>query len=176
MAIQLFITNQKSGWTRLWSLQNHKGKVKKTFSYRMFILNESGSVREFEVSRDALVPTFIKRKQSKYGIDGEAPPNKIQKPYNARIRTDGKKGFRLELYESGVGKKNNKNVILGTGKVLRKHIQIHIGPGCSEGCFLLTGWTKGREKFKRAIKQMIVQDKSRGIKKAEEFIVRVEKR
>lgn len=99
MAILILVTNKKVGKSFLYSGLNHKGKKKIVSTYRMTVTNESGSVEEFPVTRDTMATVFGKKNKCKYDEGGEAPPNKSGTPYRAHIRTDGSKGFRLELYE-----------------------------------------------------------------------------
>ena len=146
MAVSIYITDKAV-------------KRGKTPLYKMFLFNESGSMAEFPVTRDA--------------VTEEAPANRPGKPYSGHIREDGPKGFRIELYEPGIGKKGNKYSIKGIGKTVRTNIQIHIGPGRSEGCFLLTGGAKGRDEFKKAVKGLIIEDKKNKVKNPEIFAIRV---
>jgi hypothetical protein len=144
--ISIYITNEKIG----------KEKIP---LYKMLVLNESGSMAEFAVTRNA--------------VTKEAPGNKSGKPYFGHIREDGEKGFRIELYEPGIGKKGNKYSLKGVGKTIRTNIQIHIGPGRSEGCFLLTNGVKGRNKFEKAVRSLIKEDKRNKIKNPESLAIRV---
>lgn len=146
MAILIYITGEKAG----------KGKIQ---PYKMLIFNESGSMAEFAVTRDA--------------VTEEAPANKPGKPYFGHIRKDGPNGFRIELYEPGIGKKGNRYSLRGIGKTIRTNIQIHIGPGRSEGCFLLAGGVEGRNKFEKAVKSLISEDKRNKVKNSESLAIRV---
>jgi hypothetical protein len=150
VAISIYITNQKAGESRLQKIP----------VYKMLVLNESGSTAEFPVTRDA--------------VTKKAPANKPGKPYSGRIREDGPKGFRIELYEPGVGKKGSRYSLRGIGKIIRTNIQIHIGPGRSEGCVLLTGGVKGRDKFEKTVKSLIKEDKQNKIKNPESLAIRVQ--
>ncbi len=176
MAISIIITNQKIGKSHIYSELNHQGKREIVPTYRMIIFNESGTVQEFAVTRDTVVTAFGQKSPSKYGKDNECPPNKIKKPYLGHIRTDGEKGFRIELYEPGIGKKGNRNRLKGTGKNIRRYIQIHLGPGKSEGCFLLKDWLKGRDNFKKTIVRLLREDRDNDLKNPEQFIIRVQSR
>jgi hypothetical protein len=149
MAVSIYITGKKAG----------EGSLQKNPLYEMLVFNEFGSMAEFVVTRDS--------------VTKKAPANKPGKPYFGHIREDGLKGFRIELYEPGIGKRSNKYSLKGVGREIRTNIQIHIGPGRSEGCFLLTGGIRGKNKFKRAIKSLISEDKKNKVKNPESFIIRV---
>jgi hypothetical protein len=169
MAITVRITNEQAGSSYLYERPEQKGARKKAPTYRVFVSNSLGQEAEFLVTRDTVVNMFGAQRDFKYGTNDECPPNKKSKPYHGHIRTDGTKGFRIELYEPGIGLRGNNFQLKGTGKVIRENIQIHIGPGQSLGCFLLTSGTKGREQFKKIITKM-----SKG--KEPEFRIYVQKR
>ncbi len=42
----------------------------------------------------------------------------------------------------------------------RTNVQMHIGPGCSEGCMLLTGGQQGRADFQSQINDLRAEDKA----------------
>lgn len=44
----------------------------------------------------------------------------------------------------------------------RGNIQIHIGPGCSQGCMLLTGGRRGRDAFETAVTGLLAEDQRNG--------------
>lgn len=169
MSISIHITNQKVGESYLYSEEDLKGKKKKVPTYQMIIRNESDSVVEFLVTRDV----FENKSKEKYGTNMEAPPNKPNKPYSGYIREGGKNGFCIELYEKGVGEQGNYS-LKGMGKTIRTNIQIHMGPGCANGCFLLTDGVEERNRFKKTIKNLINEDKQNKIKNPESFVIRVQ--
>lgn len=176
MAIQILITNKKVGKSWIYSQLNQQGRKKSVPTYRLLVLNESGNIAEFAVTRDGAADLFGSGSAGRYGLHGEVPPNKLSRPYRAHIREDGRRGFRLELYEKGIGAKGNHYALKGMGKVIRTNIQIHLGPGLSQGCFLLTGGRKKRNDFAKTIRSFIREDKRQGVKGAGEFVVRVQKR
>ena len=176
MAISILITNRKIGKSRLYSEPNQKGKKMVVPAYQTLLANESGSAEEFRVTRDTIVTVFGVKTTGKYGENDEAPPNRSDAPYRARIRTDGRKGFRLELYEFGIGKRQNRSSLRGIGKFIRTHIQIHLGPARSGGCFLLTDRKAGRDRFRRAVHRLIREDKRNRVKNPGRLLVRVQNR
>lgn len=160
MAVTIRVTNKKAGTSFLYARPGQKGRRKKVPAYRAIISNESGATAEVPVTRDTVVQAFGEQRDLRYGTNDECPPNKKNKPYSGHIRTDGTKGFRIELYEPGVGLRGNTYQLKGIGRAIRENIQIHVGPGQSLGCFLLTGGTKGRDNFKKLITSMAKSDKT----------------
>ena len=99
--------------------------------------------------------TFLVARESQ----SERPPcpqNKENIPYKGRVRENGELGFRIELYEDGVSPSNDS--LVGTGNLVRTNVQIHKGPGYSEGCFLLTNDETGRDLFEKTIKESGIDD------------------
>jgi hypothetical protein len=105
---------------------------------------------EFVVSRDTNVTGKAKDTRGRYGRGEETPPG----VYQGHVRTDGNKGFRIELTQPG----RKTGEILTPDGYLKTFSQIHIGPGCSEGCMLLTKGTPGRAAFERSIDALLKAD------------------
>ena len=54
--------------------------------------------------------------------------------------------------------KKGGNTIKTPDGYTKSGAMIHIGPGCSEGCFLLTGGKSNRDTFMAALKALLDQD------------------
>jgi len=178
MAISIYITNKIVGKSILYSKINKGGNEVPVALYEMLITNKSGTAKKSKVTRDSLKSVFSRNTKDRYEVNGECPPNKTSAPYEGKIRFDGGKGFRIELYENGIdgNKKNSHYLLRGIGKVKRTHIQIHIGPGHSEGCLLLADNERGRDKFQKVIEELINEDVRNGVKRADTFEIHVEER
>jgi RHS repeat-associated protein len=118
--------------------------------YRVTVRNDSGSSRQFSVTRDSNVKGPIADTRGTYGKDHEAPPGQ----YHGHTRRDGARGFRIELSDSKDG-----STIKAPDGSIRENVQMHIGPGCSEGCMLLPGGKPGRDNFESNINQLVNEDK-----------------
>ena len=176
MAISIRITGDIVGEGVLYSGDNKTGKRHAVPLYRMILSNKAGTERELGVTRDTLVTVGKKQLRDKYGLFGECPPNKNDVPYEAFIRTDGERGFRLQLYESAVSQPDERYLLQGVGNIKRQYIQIHIGPGQSRGCFLLTDDEAGRGLFQSTLEELIEEEKKIGGEGVDAFIVYVEGR
>jgi hypothetical protein len=116
--------------------------------YYLSITNESGSFTQLPITRDA--------------IAGLGPFNDPGL-YAGAIRTDGDRGFRVELRDLQSGSANVNG---------RTNIQIHIGPGCSQGCSLLQGGPAGRTQFQNVVEGFLQQDSDNGF--SDEMFIDVE--
>ena len=95
-----------------------------------------------------------------YGSGNEAPPGE----FKGHIRRDGSRGFRIEVYDPNVAQSSPgaQDTLHAPDGTVRQNVQMHIGPGCSEGCMLLTGGTAGRDKFENTITEMLRVDRENG--------------
>jgi RHS repeat-associated protein len=151
----IIVTNQVVGQSVVRSLPGGAGvpgqKVENVPLYKAVIVNESGSVRLTSVTRDTNATGPVKETRGKFGSSQEAPPG----TYDGRIRTDGKKGFRVELSDPGT-----RGQIVTADGIVRGNVQMHIGPGCSEGCMLLPGGKQGRADFAQAVTDLVKEDQA----------------
>ena len=123
---------------------NIKGQVSQTVPlYKMTIENESGSTAYMPVTRDA--------------IAGKGPFN-VDGVFMGSPRYDGGRGFRIELLDPVT----KSPAIKDENGVVRTNIQIHIGPGCSEGCSLLQDFKAGRDFFEGIVKDFLLEDQKNG--------------
>lgn len=141
MPIKITITNQIVGNGVICAQKGKPETATPVPLYKMVIENNENVVAELPVTRDT-------------SKNEQCPPNKPGVPYQARIRTDGERGFRLELYEEALCKDRSPNLLQGTGKTSRTSIQIHIGPAYSEGCICLTDGEKGRDSLEKIIRTL----------------------
>jgi len=154
MAIYIEVTNTCVGKGKIYPLLGRRGKAVSVPQYKMILKNNSGSTRNFSVTRDTM--DTIK---GNLAGDRECPPNKSKIPYIGISRRGGLKGFRIELSEPGIPKQGEAHGIRGLGKSIRYNMQIHLGPAKSEGCILLKGWHRGRDAFEQTILRLIKEDK-----------------
>jgi RHS repeat-associated protein len=138
-------------------------------TYKMTLKNDSGSGRTFNVTRDTNYNDTAARTRGQYVSHGETPPG----DYRGHIRTDGSKGFRVEIYDPAVDNGTRSQIQLPDG-TMKENAQIHIGPGCSEGCVLLTGGTSGRSAFEDAVRGLLREDRENN--KGQDIYVRIEDR
>ena len=156
--LTIVITNiRTSGNSQTQSYVNHRphgGPPRENVNtYKMTVTNESGDTRVFNVTRDTNYNGPTSETRGQYVKGGETPPGE----YKGNIRTDGAKGFRIEIYDPKVDNGTKSQIQLPDG-TMKEHAQIHIGPGCSEGCQLLTGGTAGRDAFQNAVNSLINED------------------
>ena len=123
-------------------------------TYKIIVSNDSGSSFTSQATRDTNRAGDVAQTRGNYGSDNEGPPG----VYSGSERNDGSRGFRIELSDS-----DNP----GTGKISgpdgeRTNIQIHVGPGCSEGCMLLPGGRAGRDSFQTSFAALQTEDRQNG--------------
>jgi len=177
MAISIYITDRKTGKRQmLYEEKGFGGKKRLVPLYRMLLKNASGHSTEFAVTRDTVVTSFGHETQGRYGTNSEVPPNRSGRPYGGLLRADGPKGFRIQLFERGFGSKSNRHALRGIGRWRRTYIQIHMGPGTSEGCILLTGGVKGRMRFEKTVLKFIAEDKRNRVARPHRFEIWLEPR
>jgi hypothetical protein len=121
------------------------------------MFNGSGSFESTSVTRDTNYNGPTSDTRGDYGTANETPPG----DYEGRIRTDGKLGYRIQLYDPEVDNGSKTQIETPDG-TMRDGIAIHIGPGCSEGCMLLQGGSQGRTAFQNTLDKMIAEDKKNG--------------
>jgi RHS repeat-associated protein len=172
--LRIVVTNiVTSGNSKMKTHVNHRPggglPQEKVNTYKLIITNDSGSKRVFNVSRDTNYNGTTSQTRGDYGSGSEAPPG----AYRGHTRSDGSRGFRVELYDPEVDK-GNKDTIQSPDGTLRHNVQIHIGPGCSEGCMLLTGGATERDNFKDAVNDMLKEDKDNN--KGQDIYVTVQDR
>ena len=138
-------------------------------TYKMTVTNESGSQRAFNVTRDTNYNDTTAHTRGDYVSHGETPPG----DYKGHIRTDGSKGFRVEIYDPAVDNGTRSQIQLPDA-TMKENAQIHVGPGCSEGCILLTGGAAGRDVFEQAVRGLLSEDSQNG--KGQDINVRIEDR
>ena len=172
--LKVVVTNiVTSGNSRTETHVNHRpggGLPQENVSkYKVTISNDSGSKQVFNVSRDSNYNGTTADTRGDYGSGNEAPPGN----YRGHTRDDGTKGFRIELYDPAVDK-GNRDTIQAPDGTLRQNVQIHIGPGCSEGCMLLTGGAGTRDDFEDSVNNMLKEDRKN--KKGDDIYVTVQDR
>jgi RHS repeat-associated protein len=121
--------------------------------YRLTVENDSGTTAAFSVTRDTNFTGPIEGTRGLYGSDQEAPPG----TYVGDVRRDGDRGFRIQLSD-----KPGESTIMAPDGTVRKNVQIHVGPGCSQGCMLLPGGRAGRDAFGNTIDKMLREDAANG--------------
>ena len=119
-------------------------------TYRVTFSNDSGSNYEAIVTRDSNRNGPTSKTRGDYGSGNEAPPG----VYAGAVRDDGALGYRIEVRDA----KDSTSAIIAGPDGQRSYIQMHIGPGCSEGCMLLTGGQPGRDEFQKQVKALINED------------------
>ena len=151
-AVNILLSNEKSGsYGFVYKYKSSQikanpelGKYRKRVPrYNMYIGNSSGSDAIIEVTRDAIAGKrpFIANGSFR-GWPLFNDPN----------------GYRIELRDP----KTFSRTILDEKKQKRSYVQIHIGPGCSEGCSLLPDGRKGRDRFQEIIETMQKEDLDNG--------------
>jgi len=154
------VTNIASGSSHVNSRPGGGGTQETVKTYKVIITNESGSRNVFYVTRDTNYNGAAADQRGIYGSNSEAPPGE----YRGHIRRDRSKGFRIELYDPDVTQSSEgaQDTINAPDGTARGNIQIHVGPGCSQGCLLLTGGRDGRDTFEEAVTGQINQDRENG--------------
>ena len=147
-----------TGTSHVNSRPGGAGTVENVSTYRMTITNESGTSSNFDVTRDTNYNGPAAQQRGLYGRDSEAPPGE----YQGHIRRDGNKGFRIELYDPAVTQIGDRDTINAPDGTARGNIQIHIGPGSSQGCMLLTGGRRSRDTFDTFVTGMLAEDQANG--------------
>ncbi len=145
MTIQIVVTNTMVGRARFYEQPKQRGNYRMVPTYRVDVSVEDVPVFIFSVTRDVIGQIFEVTDPHQ-----ECPPSRPAHPYSAYVRTDNKRGFRLQLYEQGIG-----NSIRGQWEDNRSVIQIHRGPGQSAGCMLIAGGKRGHQRFTSKIKQLM---------------------
>lgn len=156
MLIKIFITSKISGSAKLYHLPNKKGGFEIVPLYKAYVVFKNGHKYNFKVTRDTnFIGSYLVTK-GKYVENGECPPNEKKFPYKGLVLENGKLSWRIQLYEEKIDD-GTKSWIKGIGKGKRQYIQIHKGPGCSKGCFLIDGGLKKRDMLKDKIVKFIKQ-------------------
>lgn len=137
--ITIRVTSDRVGRAHHYSERGRKGKRTLVSSYRMFLGCREREYH-FAVTRDTV-----------FGPSKEVPSNKEGVPYEGLVREDGHLGFRIQLFERGLSSIH----LQGTGSSERSYIQIHKGPGMSQGCFLIAGGKRGHARFERIMKRIL---------------------
>jgi hypothetical protein len=153
MSISIHVTNTVVDDGYIYEKPGKRGAMLPAPLYSVQITSDQIE-HSFLVTRDT-VRSLERAPAVQYGVAGECPPNKTDEPYHARIRTDGPRGFRLELFEPSLCIDRSPNLLRGIGPDERTSIQIHIGPGHSDGCFLLTDDEAGRDAFATALRSLM---------------------
>lgn len=149
MALEIHVTGEVTGEAPLFEHKDALGGHLVVPTYRCVVKNDTGYRKDFDVTRDTY--QGIRGKVlSRYGENDECPPCTDNKPYGGRIIDWGKMGFRIELYEEELSD-YGEAAISGVGDYIRTHIQIHRGPGSSEGCILLAGGDEMHKSFEEHI-------------------------
>ena len=143
--IRIIVTNEKVGRTRIYPERDKKGQWAYTPAYKA-IIRLGKKVALFAVSRDTITHVF--------GIEEflECPASLHRQPFQAFVREDNNRGFRLQLCESLA---RDKTTLIGRGTKTRSSIQIHWGPGCSTGCMSIAGGKKGHRSFKGTLRKFL---------------------
>jgi len=123
-------------------------------TYRVLVRNDSGSGFMTQVTRDTNRNGPTSETRGNFGSGNEAPPGS----YAAAIRTGGDAGFRVELRDPN----NPSSATIQGPDGDRLSVQIHIGPGCSEGCMLLQGGQQGRSDFQSQMDVLKAEDAANG--------------
>ncbi len=121
-------------------------------TYRVVVTNDSGSGFTTQVTRDTNRNGPTSQTRGDYSSGNEAPPG----VYAGATRSDGALGPRAELRDAA----NPASATISGPDGDRTNVQIHIGPGCSEGCMLLTGGQQGRADFQAGIDDLKAEDKA----------------
>ena len=151
-SVNILLSNEKSGsYGFVYKYKSYQIKAKPELGkyrrrvprYNMYIGNNSGSDAIIEVTRDAIAGNgpFIANGSFRGWPLFNAP-----------------NGYRIELRDP----KTLSRTILDDKKQKRSYVQIHLGPGCSEGCSLLPDGKKGRDRFQEIIETMQKEDLDNG--------------
>jgi len=154
--ITIVVTNIVTGTSTVNCQRNGQGnRVPETANtYRMTVTNESGTTREFNVTRDTNFNGPVAQTRGNYGTNSEAPPGN----YRGHIRNEPghRLGWRVEIYDPNVPQVRNNDTINAPDGTQRTNIQIHQGPGCSQGCIVLN---EGVANFRQAVTDLQAEDR-----------------
>jgi RHS repeat-associated protein len=150
--VYIVVTNTVVDDTRVNSRPGGAGMNETVPAYKIVMMSEAGYVDTFAGSRDTNYSGKTMNTRGAYGSNHEAPPG----TYFGKIRTDGKLGPRVELSD-----KKGGSTIAGPDGT-RSNIQIHVGPGCSQGCVLLTGGKSNRDAFINSVEFMQEEERAAG--------------
>jgi RHS repeat-associated protein len=123
--------------------------------YRILMSNDSGHARQIDATRDTVRNGTASETRGNYGTNSETPPG----VYSGAVREDGNKGFRVALSDQDNPGSGNVTGPDGT----RSDLQIHIGPGVSEGCMLIPGGADGRDDFQQKLQELQDEDQQNGL-------------
>jgi RHS repeat-associated protein len=147
--LRIKVTNVVVRTQKIYDKSTGKTTIVNTNSYRMIVENHSGTRRVFDVTRSS---SYGKR--GEYGKDRETPPGN----YIGSIRTDGSKGFRIELTEPG---QSQGKVTSPDTTQTRDYLQIHRNGMEFEGCM---GFPKAdHARFEETVKTLLDQDKQNNL-------------
>ena len=132
-------------------------------TYRVVVTNDSGSGFSTQVTRDTNRKGPTSQTRGDYSSGNEAPPG----VYAGATRTDGALGPRVELRDAG----NPSSATISGPDGDRTNVQMHIGPGCSEGCMLLTGGQQGRAEFQSQVSELKAEDRANNNGTAIEIVI-----
>lgn len=143
--IEILITGQRAQRKALlYEFPGKKGRRAYVDAFNAFAhCDEDDTSFRFAVTRYSSKHVFGEVPEDLWGPSGECPTSIEGKPFLGRVREDGPKGFRIQLYEDSCEKQRS---LEGEGSVLRFDIQIHFGAAASYGCFLVAG---GRWHYRR---------------------------
>jgi len=144
MSIDITIEGKSIGTGQIFTDIERAHKVDVS-GYQMIVRSKGFDDAVFTITRDTA--HSLAHPEHRYKTNGECPPSKDGEPYHARIRTDGPRGYRLELYEPSLCIDRSPNLLQGTGQVPRTSIQIHKGPGYTQGCFSIMPDKAEHERF-----------------------------
>lgn len=150
--VYIVVTNIVVDDTRVNSRPGGAGVNETVPAYKIVMMSEAGYVDTFAGSRDTNYSGKTMNTRGEYGSNHEAPPG----TYFGKLRTDGKLGPRIELSD-----KKGGSTIAGPDGT-RSNIQIHVGPGCSQGCVLLTGGKSNRDAFINSVEFMQEEERAAG--------------
>ncbi len=151
-SVNILLSNEKSGsYGFVYKYKSYQIKAKPELGkyrrrvprYNMYIGNNSGSDAIIEVTRDAIA---------------ENGPFIANGSFRGWPLFNAPNGYRIELRDP----KTLSRTILDDKKQKRSYVQIHLGPGCSEGCSLLPDGKKGRDRFQEIIETMQKEDLDNG--------------
>jgi hypothetical protein len=156
--IYIIVTSEVVTHSRMYSELGKKGSWRRIPGYKMSV-GLGKRVAYFGITRDTATDVF--------GIGSYAPcPASLHRqPFHAYVREDNGRGFRLQLYEPRFG---DRKSIQGRGSTVRQCIQIHDGPGKSQGCLSIVGGTVSYQKFEKLMRRFL--------KKTQEIRVTIEQR
>jgi len=130
-----------------------KQYTEKVPTYRVFLFNDSGHARMIEATRDSVRNGTASDTRGSYGTGNETPPGS----YSAATKDNGVLGFRTEISD-----KPGTGIVMGPDGE-RDNLQMHIGPGASEGCMTIPGGASGRDDYQTKINDLLGEDRSNGL-------------